>query len=59
MDILSRIKRLVIARKIVFTRKAEDERLLDELTVDDIIESIARATAIKKTIRSTKSQENI
>jgi hypothetical protein len=49
----------VIARKIVFTRKAEDERLLDELTVDDIIESIARATAIKKTIRSTKSQENI
>lgn len=53
MNILSQIKRLAIARKIVFTRKAEDERLLDELTIDDIIESISRATAIKKTVRST------
>ena len=52
MDILSKIKRLTIARKLIFTRKAEDERLLDGLSIDDIIESIARATAIKKTIRS-------
>ena len=53
MDILSKIKRLTIARKLIFTRKAENERLLDGLTIDDIIESIARSTAIKKTIRST------
>lgn len=57
MNILSQIKRLAIARKIVFTRKAEDERLLDELTIDDIIESISRATAIKKTIRSTSCRK--
>jgi hypothetical protein len=37
MDILSKIKRLAIARKLIFTRKAEDERLLDRLTIDDII----------------------
>ncbi len=53
MDILSKIKRLTIARKLIFTRKAENERLLDGLKIDDIIESIARSTAIKKTIRST------
>jgi hypothetical protein len=57
MNILSQIKRLSIARKLVFTRKAEDERLLDELTIDDIIESISRATAIKKTIRSTSHRK--
>jgi hypothetical protein len=55
MDILSKIKRLAIARKIIFTRKAEDERLLDGLTIDDIIESITRAAAIKKIIRSKSS----
>jgi len=48
MDILSKIKRLTIARKLIFTRKAENERLLDGLTIDDITESIARSTAIKK-----------
>jgi hypothetical protein len=55
MDILSKIKRLAIARKLIFTRKAEDERLLDGLTIDDIIESITRAAAIKKIIRSKSS----
>jgi hypothetical protein len=55
MDILSNIKRLAIARKLIFTRKAEDERLLDGLTIDDIIESITRAAAIKKIIRSKSS----
>lgn len=55
MDILSKIKRLAIARKLIFTRKAEDERLLDGLTIDDIIQSITRAAAIKKIIRSKSS----
>ena len=55
MDILAKIKRLAIARKLIFTRKAEDERLLDGLTIDDIIESITRAAAIKKIIRSKSS----
>ena len=52
MDTLSRIKRLVIARHIEFTAKAELERIADGLTVEDVVESIVRATAIKKTIRS-------
>lgn len=53
MDILSRIKRLAIARKIVMTRKAEEEMNLDELTEDEVIESIVNAPRIEKTLRSS------
>jgi hypothetical protein len=52
MDTLIRIKKLVIARKIVFTGKAQQERIADGLSVDDIVASIVNANAIKKTIRS-------
>ena len=52
MNILVRIKRLAIARRIVFTRKAQDERLNDGLSVEDILESIVNANAMKKTVRS-------
>jgi len=37
MDVLLRIKKLVISRKIAFTYKAQQERIADGLTVDDII----------------------
>jgi len=53
MDLLSRIKRLAIARRIVFTRKAEDEMALDGLTEDEVIEAIVRAPRVEKVIRST------
>jgi len=58
VDVLTRIKRLVIARQIEFTGKAELERLIDELSVEDVIESIVNANAIKKTIRSVSPRRH-
>lgn len=52
VDVLVRIKRLVIARRVEFTLKAEQERLRDSLAVEDVLESILNANAIKKTLRS-------
>jgi hypothetical protein len=52
MDVLTRIKRLVVARKVEFTGKAALERLADGLSVEDVLESILNANAIKKTLRS-------
>ena len=52
MDALTRIKRLVVARRVEFTLKAETERLRDGLAVEDVLESIVNANAIKKTLRS-------
>ena len=52
MDVLVRIKRLALARRVEFTLKAEQERLWDNLTVDEVLESIMNATVIKKTLRS-------
>ena len=52
MDVLVRIKRLVIARRVEFTMKATEERLRDGLSVEDVLESIVNANAIKKVLRS-------
>jgi len=52
MDVLTRIKRLVVARQVEFTGKAEQERLADGLSVEDVMESILNANAIKKVLRS-------
>ncbi len=52
MDILIRIKRLVIARRVVFTDKAEDERIADGLTPELVYEAILNAPAIYKKLRS-------
>ena len=52
MDVLTRIKRLVVARQVEFTGKAEQERLADGLSVEDVLESILNANAIKKVLRS-------
>jgi len=52
MDILARIKRLVIRRKVVFTKKAQFELEKDHLTRDLVYEAIINAPAIAKTIRS-------
>jgi hypothetical protein len=63
MDILIRIKRLVISRRVVFTEKAEIERDVDNLTPELIYESILNAPAIYKKIRSrdpvTRQRENL
>lgn len=55
MDILIKIKRLAMARRIVLTRKAEDEMYCDGLSEDDVIESIVRAKRIEKVLRSTSA----
>jgi hypothetical protein len=52
MDNLVRIKRLVLQRKILFTKKAEIEMDIDSLDVDMVCEAIINAPAISKTIRS-------
>jgi len=52
MDVLVRIKRLVVARRVEFTLKAEEERLREGLSVEDVLESIVNANAIKKVLRS-------
>ena len=52
MDIFTRIKRLVVARQVVFTEKAETEMVVDALTPELVYESIINAPAIYKTLRS-------
>jgi len=52
MDILVRIKRLVISRRILFTDKAELEMARDALTPELVYESILNAPAIYKVLRS-------
>ena len=52
VDVLIRIKRLVVAHRVEFTLKAEVERLRDGLSVEDVLESILNANALKKILRS-------
>ncbi len=52
MNTLLRIKRLVLRGWIRFTEKARDEMEADGLSASDVIESIANAQAIAKTVRS-------
>jgi hypothetical protein len=56
VDLLARIKRLAIARRVQFTLKAQVERLRDHLSVEDVIESVVNANAIKKVIRSRSTR---
>ena len=49
MDIIVRIKRLVIARDVLFTQKAEGEMACDALTPELVYESILNAPAVFKT----------
>ena len=63
MDVLVRIKRLVIARDVLFTRKAESEMAEDALTPELVYESILNAPTIFKVLRSrnprTKKAERL
>jgi hypothetical protein len=52
-DILARIKRAVMAGNIEFTDKASIEIERDQLTEQDVKESILAAPRIFKTLRST------
>ena len=46
------LKLRLVARQVEFTGKAEQERLADGLSVEDVLESILNANAIKKVLRS-------
>lgn len=63
MDALVRIKRLVIARNVLFTEKAESEMAADALTPELVYESILNAPTIFKSLRSrnpnTKKTERL
>jgi hypothetical protein len=52
MDILLRIKRLVLRGRVRFTEKARDEMAADGLGPVEVLESIVNAQAIAKTLRS-------
>jgi hypothetical protein len=52
MDILVRIKRLVLWRRVLFTEKAEMEMARDALTPELVYEAILNAPAIYKVVRS-------
>lgn len=54
MDILLKIKRLIISGNIFFTKKAEFEIEKDGLSEDLVCEAILNAPGISKKIRSQK-----
>ena len=53
MDVLVRIKRLVLAGAIRYTDKALHEMAANDLVPRDIVESIVSARRIAKTLRSS------
>jgi hypothetical protein len=55
-DPLIRIKRLVLAQRVIFTMKAEDEMFADNLTPELVFEAIMNAPVITKTLRSRNPQ---
>lgn len=52
MDVLQRIKHLIVRGRYRFTYKALQELYADALDPEDALESILNARAIKKTIRA-------
>jgi hypothetical protein len=53
VDILQRIKRLVLHDRIIFTAKARLEMEIAGLTDDDVVEAIMNSSRIDKVLRST------
>jgi hypothetical protein len=51
-DVLIRIKRLVLAQRVIFTAKAEAEMYAAGLTHELVFEAIINAPALTKTLRS-------
>ena len=52
MDILAKIKHLVVTRHVIFTAKAKLEMKEDDLTRELVYESILNAPSIFKALRS-------
>jgi len=58
VDIFIRIKRLVVAGRVIFTEKAETEMAAEELTPELVYESILNAPTVFKVIRSRNPHTN-
>ncbi len=58
MEALICIKRLVIARHVLFTEKAECEMAADELTPELVYEAILNAPAVFKRLRSRNESKD-
>lgn len=58
-DVLSRIKRAVLAGRYAFSEKARTEMEADGITELDVAESIVNAAAIQKKVRSTSLQRQL
>ncbi len=58
MDVFIRIKRLIIARRVVFTLKAENEMTADHLTKEMVYEALLNAPSIFKKLRSRNPKTN-
>ncbi len=54
MDVLARIKRCALLHQVRFTEKADEERLSDDLTELEVLESLVNATRIEKTLKSNR-----
>ena len=52
MQILVRIKRLLLSGRYAFSLKAEVEMFADDITSRDVIESVINAPAVTKVLRS-------
>lgn len=52
MDVLTRVKRLVLRRQVVFTLKAQEEMDADELGAEEVYEAILNAHCVDKILRS-------
>lgn len=55
MDVLNRIKSLIVRGKYRFTLKASNEVEMDGLDEVDVLESILNARTIRKTLRTTSA----
>ncbi len=52
MDVLARIKRLIVRRRFRFSVKSLEELDADGLELEDALEAVLNAEGIKKTLRS-------
>jgi len=56
MSPLLRIKRCCLTGRVVFTEKADAERVASRLSHDDVIEAVVNAPALYKTLRSRSTR---
>jgi hypothetical protein len=56
MTPLLKIKRCCLSGRVIFSDKADAERVASHLALDDVIEAVVNAPAIYKTLRSRSAR---